>query len=132
LEPILVVESLAETLWRLEEARQGFRPKSVAQVEKALQWVLSRQGLEGSYMNLFAATEKDLLGVQLPTGERIGSAALRHILGEEALRTVLLWIWAHLASSRRQSIVSTNFLKEESLAQKVVVSTVAIGALQPF
>jgi hypothetical protein len=86
-----VVDSLAETLWRLEEARKGFRPKSVTQVEQALQWVLSRQGLEGSYMNLFAATEKDLLGVQLPTGERIGSAALRHILGEEALRMAILW-----------------------------------------
>jgi len=89
--PILMSESLAETLWRLEEVRQGFRSKSVAQVEEALQWVLSRQGLKGAYMDLFAPTEEDLLGVQLPTGERVGSAALRHILGEEALRTAILW-----------------------------------------
>ena len=90
-ESILVPESLAETLWRLEEARLGFRPKSMIQVEEALEWVVSRQGLEGSYMNLFAGTEKDMLGVQLPTGERIESAALRHILGEEALRATILW-----------------------------------------
>jgi hypothetical protein len=90
-ESILVPESLAETLWRLEEARLGFRPKSVIQVEEALEWVVSRQGLEGSYMNLFAGTEKDMLGVELPTGERIESAALRHILGEEALRVTILW-----------------------------------------
>ncbi|HXX87085.1 MAG TPA: hypothetical protein VEH86_01380, partial [Candidatus Acidoferrum sp.] len=66
--PVLAAQSLAETLWRLEEVRQGLRPKSGAQVEKALRWVLSRQGLKGSYMNLFAPTEKDLLGVKLLTG----------------------------------------------------------------
>ena len=86
-----MTESLAETLWRIEEVRQGFRPKSLAQVEQALRWVLSRQGVKGSYMNLFVPTERDRLGVQLPTGERIDSAALRHILGEEALRTVIIW-----------------------------------------
>jgi len=88
---ILVRESLAETLWRLEEVRLGFRPKIAAQVEEALTFVLSRQGLKGSYMNLFAATEKDLQGVKLPSGEKLESAALRHILGEEALRAVVLW-----------------------------------------
>jgi hypothetical protein len=103
---ILVDHSLAETLWRLEEVRQGFRPKADAQVEQALRWVLSRQGLESSYMNLFAPTKKDLLGVQLPTGERIESAALRHILGEEALRTAILW---NLRSSHEAKKAVTNF-----------------------
>ena len=109
--PILVVQSLAETLWRLEEVRQGFRPKSGAQVERALRWVLSRQGLKGSYMNLFAPTEKDLLGVKLPTGERIESAALRHILGEEALRTAITW---NLGSSHEaeKAVASFNQLLE--------------------
>jgi hypothetical protein len=88
---ILVSHSLAETLWRLEEVRRGFRPKVNAQVDEALSWVLSRQGLEGAYRNLFAPTEKDLKGVKLLTGESIYSAALRHILGEEALRTVIVW-----------------------------------------
>jgi len=86
-----VPESLAETMWRLEEVRQGFRQKSTVQVKQALNWILSRQGLRGSYMNLFAPTEKDMFGVKLLTGERIDSAALRHVLGEEALRAAILW-----------------------------------------
>lgn len=88
---ILVPDSLAETLWRLEEVRRGFRSKTDAEVTEALNWVLSRRGLKGAYRGLFAPTEKDLRGVKLPTGESIFSAALRHILGEEALRTVIVW-----------------------------------------
>lgn len=88
---ILVPDSLAETLWRLEEVRRGFRPRADTQVTNALNWVLSRQGLKGAYRGLFAPTEKDIPGVKLLTGERIFSAALRHILGEEALRTVIVW-----------------------------------------
>jgi len=77
----------------LEEVRQGFRSKSVAHVQEALQWVLSRQGLKGSYCNLFTPTNQDLTqGVRLLTGERIGTdGGTRHILGEEALRTVIIW-----------------------------------------
>jgi len=90
-ERILVSESLAETLWRLEEVRLGFRPRSAGRVEEALDFVLSRQGLKGSYMRLFAPTERDLQGVRLPSGEKLESAALRHILGEEALRAAVLW-----------------------------------------
>jgi len=92
-EKVFVPGSLQETLWRLEEVRQGFRSKSVAQVQEALQWVLSRQGLKGSYSNLFMPTNLDLTqGVRLITGERIGTGGgARHILGEEALRTVIVW-----------------------------------------
>ncbi len=88
---ILVPDSLAETLWRLEEVRRGFRSRVDTQVTEALNWVLSRQGLKGAYRGLFAPTEKDLQGVKLLTGESISSAALRHILGEEALRAVIVW-----------------------------------------
>lgn len=90
---VLVPESLQETLWRLEEVRQGFREKSFPQVQEALEWVLSRQGLPGSYSNLFMPTKQDLTqGLHLPTGERKPTnAATRHILGEEALRTVSVW-----------------------------------------
>ena len=91
-EKILVSESLQETLWRLEEVRQGFRSKSTADVREALEWVLSRQGLQGSYCNLFLPTSQDLSqGVRLLTGERLSSsAATRHVLGEEALRTAIV------------------------------------------
>jgi len=90
---ILVPESLQETLWRLEEVRQGFRAKSATQVKEALEWVGSRQGLKDSYCNLFSPTSQDLLrGVRLPTGEQIKTkAATMHILGEEALRTLIVW-----------------------------------------
>ncbi len=60
-------------------------------MQEALHWVLSRQGLKGAYGGLFAATENDRQGVRLLTGERIESAAIRHILGEEALRTTIVW-----------------------------------------
>jgi len=92
-EKILVPESLQETLWRLEEVRQGFRSKIAADVQEALQWVLTRQGLQGSYFNMFMPTKQDLSqGVRLLTGERMRSdAATRHILSEEALRTVIVW-----------------------------------------
>jgi hypothetical protein len=88
---ILVPDSLAETLWRLEEVRRGFRLGADTQVTEALNWVQSRQGLKRAYRGLFAPTEKDIRGVKLLTGEAIFSAALRHILGEEALRTVIVW-----------------------------------------
>ena len=91
---LLVSESLQETLYRLEEVRQGFRTGSDARVQEALDWVLGRQGLKGSYRKFFAPTEKDLSeGFQMLTGERYpGRKALtRHILGEEALRAVVLW-----------------------------------------
>lgn len=90
---ILIPESLQETLWRLEEVRQGFRRKSAADVQEALEWVLERQGSLRSYFNLFMPTTQDLSqGVRLLTGERmLSDAGTRHVLGEEALRTVILW-----------------------------------------
>lgn len=90
---ILVPESLQETLWRLEEVRQGFRSKSDAHVYEALQWILARQGLQGSYFNMFMPTNQDLSqGVRLLTGEQMRSdAGTRHVLSEEALRTVIVW-----------------------------------------
>ena len=92
-EKILVPESLQETLWRLEEVRYGFRNKSSAKAKEALQWVLTRQGLPGSYLGMFMPTDRDLhRGLKLLTGERIrSSAAIRHILSEEALRTAIVW-----------------------------------------
>ena len=93
-ERILVSNSLQETLWRLEEVRQGFRKRSDAHVMEALEWVMARQGLPGSYSNLFLPTEQDFSqGLQLLTGERYPSrdALARHILGEEALRTLIVW-----------------------------------------
>jgi len=92
-ENILVSDSLQETLWRLEEVRYGFRSKSDLNVREALDWILTRQGLPRSYCNLFMPTDQDLhQGLRLLTGELIQSdAAIRHILGEEALRAAIVW-----------------------------------------
>jgi hypothetical protein len=112
-EKILVPESLQETLWRLEEVRQGFRSKSAAHVQEALQWVLARQGLHGSYFNLFMPTNQDLSqGVRLLTGERrLSNAGTRHVLGEEALRTVIVWK-LRSSSAVKQALKSFNDLLE--------------------
>lgn len=93
IERILVPESLQETLWRLEEARLGFRAKSVSAVEEALDWVFTRQGLPKAYFGMFEPLSKDLSqGLRLPTGERVLSkVAIRHILSEEALRALIVW-----------------------------------------
>jgi hypothetical protein len=108
---ILVSDSLAETLWRLEETKRGFRIGTETQTTKALNWVLSRQGLEGAYRGLFAPTEKDLRGVKLLTGETICSAALRHILGEEALRTLTIWDFASHSAAKKAKESFLDFLE---------------------
>jgi len=92
-ERILVPRSLQETLWRLEEARLGFRDTSATHTKEALQWVLKRQGLPGSYRDMFAPTQQDISkGIRLPTGELMGGyAGARHVIGEEALRTLAVW-----------------------------------------
>ncbi|MEM2129797.1 MAG: hypothetical protein QXZ70_04280 [Candidatus Bathyarchaeia archaeon] len=91
---LLVQESLQETVYRLEETRLGFRKSSSEETQKALNWILGKQGLKYSYRGLFAPTEKDMTeGFQTLTGEQfLGRNALsRHILGEETLRAVILW-----------------------------------------
>jgi len=91
---LLIQESLQETVYRQEETRLGFRKNSAEETQTALNWILGRQGLKYSYRGLFAPTENDMTeGLQTLTGERFsGRPALsRHILGEEALRTVVLW-----------------------------------------
>lgn len=110
---ILVPESLQETLWRLEEVRQGLRSKSAADVQEALEWVLARQGLQGSYFNLFMPTNQDLSqGVRLLTGERmLSDAGTRHVLGEEALRTVIVWKLGS-SSAVKQALKGFNDLLE--------------------
>jgi hypothetical protein len=55
-------------------------------------WIAGRQGLSGSYSNMFAPTDSDMKrGVRLFTGEALGpSASLRHVSGEEACRALVL------------------------------------------
>ena len=54
-------------------------------------WIASRQGLPGSYADMFAGFPSERSdGIVTFTGERITSASARHILGEEASRLLRL------------------------------------------
>jgi hypothetical protein len=68
----------------------GQRPPAAARARVA-RWLASRQGLPGAYGDTFAGfpAEREN-GITLFTGERIGSASARHILGEETCRVLLL------------------------------------------
>ncbi len=85
-------KTLAEPLDSVNEAHFYGRTLPKAQREQTAKWIASRQGLPGSYANMFAPTEKDLEeGIRLFTGEKVRSgAAARHILGEEACRALIL------------------------------------------
>lgn len=84
--------SLASTLDAVNEAFFCGRSLSKSQREETAKWIAGRQGRPGSYADMFAPTENDLKeGVRVFTGERLRSqAAIRHILGEEACRVLIL------------------------------------------
>jgi len=84
--------SLAATLDAVNEVFFFGRSLSKSEREQISQWIASRQGRPGSYANMFAPAGNDIKeGVRLFTGERVRSgAAIRHILGEEACRTLIL------------------------------------------
>jgi hypothetical protein len=84
--------SLALTIDSVNEAL--FYNQSLSKSEKAqvAKWIASRQGMNGSYANMFAPTAKDFQnGTTLFTGEKITTrAGLSHILGQESCRALLL------------------------------------------
>ena len=84
--------SLAMTIDSVEET--FFYGKSVpaALREQVARWIADRQGKPGAYANMFAPTSLDVSnGIRLFTGEVVRSgAALRHVSGEEACRSLLL------------------------------------------
>jgi hypothetical protein len=83
--------SLALTLDTVNEAIfVGRRIPRPARVRVAT-WVAARQGMPGSYADMFAPTQQDFAGARLFTGETIASrAATGHILGEEGIRALEL------------------------------------------
>lgn len=80
----LTLDSVAESLFfgnRMPE------PRRIA----AAKWIAGRQGLPGSYADMFAPTVQDTLGIHLFTGETIRTrAGIAHILGEECCRVLAL------------------------------------------
>jgi len=85
-------DSLAATLDAVSKAFFYGRHLSKYQREQTAKWSASRQGGPSSYANMFAPTKNDLQeGVRVFTGERLRSgASIRHILGEEACRALIL------------------------------------------
>jgi hypothetical protein len=89
---LLHVRSLAATVEAVDE--ELFFGRKIAKADKAevAKWIAGRQGLPGSYAGMFAPTKQDAgQGMRVFTGQKIPpSAALRHILGEEACRALTL------------------------------------------
>jgi hypothetical protein len=83
--------SLAATVDAVSDALFFGREVTKAERTAAARWIAGRQGLPGSYANMFALTERDRgEGVRLFTGESVGrGAAAAHILGEESCRALI-------------------------------------------
>jgi hypothetical protein len=83
--------SLALTLDAVNEAFFLNRPLSKSTRAQVSKWIASRQGLPGSYADMFAPTGKDFQnGLVLFTGEKISSrVGLSHILGQESGRILI-------------------------------------------
>lgn len=83
--------SLSKTIDAVNEAL--FEKRTIATIERkhVAQWIAARQGLPGAYADTFAGFDEERRnGIRAFTGERFTSASARHILGEEASRTVRL------------------------------------------
>ena len=83
--------SLCATLDCISESL--FFKKNIPESQRiaAAKWIARRQGLPGSYANMFAPAAKDTSGIQLFTGEVVRTqAAIAHILGEESCRILTL------------------------------------------
>jgi hypothetical protein len=83
--------SLSRTLDALNEHAFEQRELSAAERKRVAQWIAARQGLPGAYGDTFAGFPSERKqGIVVFTGERITSASARHILGEEASRSLRL------------------------------------------
>ena len=83
--------SLSKTLDAVGELAFNEQKSSPAERKVVAQWIAARQGLPGAYADTFAGfPDERKSGIVVFTGERITSASARHILGEEASRTLRL------------------------------------------
>ena len=89
---LIDTKSLSSTIDRVNEALFFKHTLSKSQKTEVAKWIAGRQGMAGSYADMFAPTEKDFMtGAKLFTGESIKSrAGTAHILGEEACRVLIL------------------------------------------
>ncbi len=88
----IVRSSLAQTVDAVSESIFLKQPIDKYIREEVAVWIAARQGKPGAYAEMFAPTESDQVnGIRLFTGETVRpSASLRHVLGEEACRAMIL------------------------------------------
>jgi hypothetical protein len=83
--------SLSQTVDAVNAAHVEGRELAAAERRRVARWIAARQGLPGAYGGTFAGFPLERSkGIVLFTGERIGFASARHILGEEASRALRL------------------------------------------
>ncbi len=89
---ILNPNSLAETLDAIDEVFFFGSPLSQQEKEETARWIAARQGLPGSYADMFAPTDSERgQGIAMFTGDKISTrAGSTHIMGEEACRALIL------------------------------------------
>jgi len=85
-------ESLAETLDDVNDAFFYERVLTESKRKEVAKWIAELRGKLGSYAGMFAPTSIDRSnGVKVFTGEMVrSSAAIAHVLGEEACRALIL------------------------------------------
>lgn len=90
LAPLIQPRSLSETIDAVSQAMADEVQPPARERTEIARWIASRQGQPGAYANTFAGFEHERLqGIRLFSGERVVSASARHILGEEACRTII-------------------------------------------
>jgi len=88
---VLSKRSLAATVDSVNDALFLGRAIPAGEKLRVARWLASRQRVKHSYAGLPAPTDADLKGIKLFTGEPVTTGAgTCHILGEEALRIMLL------------------------------------------
>jgi len=82
-------DSLSRTIDAVDEVAFDGRTLPAAERSRVARWIAARQGLPGAKSGSFAGFPAELReGVVAFTGERFTHASARHILGEEACRTL--------------------------------------------
>jgi hypothetical protein len=88
---IINQNSLSSTLDNLNHHFFENIKLSASEKKNVAKWISQRQGLSGSYWNMFAPTSSDFNGIKLFTGELVNTrAGISHILGEESCRALYL------------------------------------------
>lgn len=107
-------QSLASTVDNLAAALFESQPLPAAQRIAAAKWIAGRQGLPGAYAGMFGATELDMRGIRLFTGEAIRTrAGITHVLGEESCRVL------HLLGVRLKEVKSAHARALAGIARRI-------------